>query len=371
MPVYRQNPLTGAWVIIAPDRADRPGATAASGVSPDVTMHGTPGVPPDVRAAAHERTAPCPFCPGNERLTPPELFAYRFDRSPPDSPGWSVRVVPNKFPAATLDAAGVPSPESVALQSRAATQSAATVGADRLLCIESPAVGQHEVLVESPDHDACFALHPPAHAALVLDALRHRHRMLLHARDVRYLVSIENHGPASAATIAHPHFQTLAAAVGPPAAAAMLDAQETFAKKHGRALFDVMLEEEQADGRRIIAANDDFVAFAPWASQSPYEMWIVPRAPVPFFAELPDDALPPLAGLLQDVLRRLHERLDDPPYNLVIHSGPRTLRAADHARMFLQVLPRTSRCGGLELGAGLFINPVAPETAAAVLRDST
>ncbi len=359
MPVYRQNPLTGAWVIIAPDRADRPGAAVA------------PGAAPAVRGAGREKNTPCPFCPGNERLTPPELFAYRFDRSPPDAPGWSVRVVPNKYPAAVLDAAGVPSPEAVALQSRTATSPRAAVAIDRLLCVETPAVGQHEVLVESPDHDACFALHPPAHAALVLDALRHRHRMLLHARDVRYLVSIQNHGPASAATIPHPHFQTLAAAVVPPAAAAMLDAQEAFAKKQGRALFDVMLEEEQADGRRIVGANDDCVAFAPWASQWPYEVWIVPRQPVPFFAELPDDALPPLAELLRGVLRRIYERLADPPYNLVIHGGPRTLRAADHARMFIQVLPRTANFGGLELGAGLFINSVAPETAAAELREST
>lgn len=351
MPEFRQNPLTGEWVIIAPERAARPNA-----------------MPTSDRPRPSASAEPCPFCPGHERQTPPEVFAYRFDRSQPDTPGWAVRVFPNKFPAATPDARDVPTPESIAFAAKTVPEgrSASTVP-DSI----QPGIGQHEVVVESPAHDVSFTGHSDDHARLVLDALRHRCRMILHARDVRFLTVIQNHGTAAGATISHPHFQILATAVIPPRCHTMLQRLQEFSRESGRSLFDVMLEEELKRGRRIVAANDEFVAFAPPASQFPYETWIVPREPAPFLGEIADDALPLLAGLMRDVLRRLERRLSGPDYNLVIHSGPRLLQAAEHFRTFIQIIPRITGLGGFELGSGLFLNPVSPEQAAEELRTAS
>lgn len=349
MPDYRQNPLTGQWVIIAPERDQRP-------QPPRAATEALPNFDPN-----------CPFCPGNERETPPELFAYRFDHSQPDTPGWTVRCFPNKFPATKLDAKEVPTPDSIAFAPKNPTIVQLGKTGSKL-CEHQPATGQHEVLVDSPAHEVAFAAQGDRQAALIIDALRHRSRMLIQARDIKYISIFKNHGRAAAASIDHPHFQVLATSIVPPAANNMLLRQESFAKENGRALFDVLLEEELELNRRVIAANDEFVALSPFAPQAPCEMWIVPREPVPFFSELGDEPVRLLATLLRDVLHRLSARFADPAYNLIIHSGPRTLRAQDNFRMFLQILPRPAAIGGFELGSSTFINPIAPESVPALLR---
>ncbi|MFO0974185.1 MAG: galactose-1-phosphate uridylyltransferase [Phycisphaerae bacterium] len=346
---FRQNPITGEWVIIAPPRDDRPKpARIEADARPDHDPH-------------------CPFCPGNERHTPSELLAYRLDGSGPDAPGWSVRVFPNKFPAVRLDAREPPTPDSIAFAPKTPATAPANPGPLR---VEQPAVGQHEVLVESPAHDRALADQPEPQARMILDALRNRFRMLSQARDVRWVSIFKNHGLAAGATLAHPHMQLLATAVVPPAVHARLDRLEAFTKEHGCSLFDVLLEEELAGGRRIIAANDEFVALAPWASIAAYEMWIVPRAAVPFYGELSDESLPLLGTLLCDCLRRLRAVLGDAPHNVLIHSGPRLLRAADHDRCLVRIIPRREGIAGFELSSGMFINAVPPDTAAETLRTS-
>jgi len=350
MQEFRQNPITGQWVIISPARAQRPQPERES-VAP---------------APSHD--AACPFCPGNERETPPELFAFRFDKSQPDAPGWSVRVIPNKFPATRLDALEVPTPESIAFAPK--EQKALLHKADSKLCESQPAVGQHEVLIDAPAHDIHFADQGDRQATLILDALRHRFRMLIQARDVKFVSLFKNHGRAAGASNDHPHFQILATAIVPPTALTVLSRMESFNKEYGRPLFDVMLDEELEVNRRIIAANDEFVALAPWASQAPFETWIVPREPLPFFSDLTDEQLPLLATMLRDTLQRLNNRLINPAYNLIIHSGPRMLRAQDHYRCFVQILPRLGGPAGFEMATNTFINPVPPEDVPAALRPS-
>lgn len=353
MPEFRQNPLTGAWVIIAPDRGKRP----------DAVTH-------DLAATSDASTSPhCPFCPGNERQTPPELYSVRTDRSAPDTPGWSLRVFLNRFPAVTLDGDGVPTPESIAFAPASEATSDARAGS--VLMIRQGAVGQHEVLVESPDHSRHLALHDDRHVRLILDAMRHRFRVVAQARDVKYVCLFKNHGRAAGSTIEHPHLQLLATSVVPPLSMMMLQRQEAFAKEQGRSIFDAMLDEELELGRRIVAANDEFVALCPWASEVPYETWIVPREPIAFYSDVSDESLTLLATLLRDVMARLHQRLADPPYNLVVNSGPKTLRGEKSTRLFVQVLPRLTGLAGFELGSGMFINTVSPEDAAAELRATT
>ncbi len=351
---YRQNPLTGNWVIIAACRGDRPQEFLTTGAA--------------APAPLPSRDERCDFCPGNERRTAPEIYALRDDYSTVDHEGWRVRVVPNKYPAVSIDADPVPSPEEVA--SGKWKPPSTSDHAQSPLRQSRPAVGMHEVVIESPLHDRHFALHDDRHATLLVQALRHRCRMVMQARDVRYACVVKNHGSRSGASIRHPHFQLVATAVVPPAVGRIIERQETFARENGRPLFNALLEDELSAGSRVIAVADQFVVLAPWASQAPYETWIIPRTAINSFRELPDDQTAAFALVLRDTLRRLHRRLNDPDYNLIIHDAPRGDRAREHHRFFVQILPRVMSPAAFELGTGVFINHVPPESAAALLRES-
>lgn len=342
---YRQNPLTGNWVVIAPDRGKRPQEYPAEAKSRPMPEY--------------EET--CDFCPGHEGRTEAELYAVRDDYATADQEGWRVRVVPNKYPAATLESPHLPAPPADRKEPLAGSPGSA-------LRTSQPASGLHEVIVESPFHNKHFSLHDVKHATLIVETLRHRCRMVMQARDVRYVSILKNHGPRSGASIRHPHFQLIATAVVPPLAGIMVERQEAFAKEKGKPLFETLVQEEISAGERIVSAGDDFVTLTPWASQMAYEMWVVPRRRVASFGDLPDEQIEPFAAAMQDALRALHRLLDEPDYNLVIHSAPRGDRARQHHCCFAQILPRLGGPAGFEMGTGMYINHVPPESAAAALR---
>ncbi len=348
MSEFRQNPLTGQWVVIAPARGDRP-------------------QPPRAASASTAPLDDCPFCPGRERETPPETFAFRLDGSAPDTPGWSVRVFPNKFPAARLDAKEPPTPESIAFAPKG-TRPAPSRTASSRLCVGAPATGQHEVLVMSPDHRRGFAELDDRQARLLLDAVRHRYRVVMQSRDVQHASVFQNQGRAAGATIDHPHLQLLATSVVPAATETVLARQEAFAAEHGRPLIAALLEEELAADQRVVSTDDDFVALAPWASAAPFELWILPRNRIRDVGCMSDEAVASLARVLQDSLRRLWSRLGDPPYNLMFHNAPKGRAGDEHGHLIVQIIPRVGGFGGVELACGLFINPVPPEAAADTLR---
>ena len=350
MPEYRQNPVTGQWVILSADRAKRPNEFKSD-------------VP---RPAVAEYVKGCPFCPGHERRTPPEVFAVRDDYATVDKEGWRVRVVPNKYPAVKIDAEGVPTPESVAMGKDG--QDDRPDASD--LRVTLPGVGMHEVVVESPAHDRHFAKQPAAQAEQIVHTLRHRSSMISQARDVKLVSIFKNHGTLSGTTILHPHFQIIAPAVIPPFVKTMVERQASYAAERGRPLFEALLEQELEAGLRIVASNDEFVTLTPWASASPYEMWILPREQAAFFQDLPDGHIPLFTAGLQDALQRLDRLLDNPDYNLVIHTGPKWRKSKEAHRWFAQIAPRTSLSAGFELGTNMYINAVGPETAAAALRDA-
>ena len=349
MQEYRQNPLTGHWVIIAPGRSARP---------QQFSGHAKQSLP--------ERSETCDFCPGNEHKTTPEVFAVRDDYSAVDREGWSVRVVANKYPAVTMDADGVPTPE-VAARGGGAEKKAA---AESSLRPGRPAVGMHEVVIESPIHNRHLALQDTRQATLIVEALRHRYRMISQARDVRYISIIKNHGLKSGSSILHPHMQIIATSVVPPAAGFMVDRQEAFAREAGRSFFDALIEEELSAGRRVVGMNEEFVTLTPWASQLPYEMWIVPRRQMATFGELPDEQMERFAIVVRDALYRVYKSLDDQDYNFIIHSAPKGQRAQQHHRWFVQIVPRLVAPAGFEFGTGMYINTVPPEEAAAALREA-
>ena len=347
---YRQNPVTGEWVIIAEARGRRPDSFEPA--------------PPSPRPA---RLDSCPFCPGNERQTPPEVYAVRDDYATVDKEGWRIRVVPNKYPAVKIDAEGVPTPESVAFGEQA--DPAPPERSD--LRVSMPAVGMHEVVIDSPAHDREFADLDRDQAEQVVLTLRHRCAMIVQAREVRHVSVFKNRGAAAGATLEHPHFQIIATSLIPSGLKKTIERAEGFSRERQTPLMRSMLDEELAAGTRIISTNDEFVTLAPWASAWSHEMWIVPREQAPFFHRMADGHVPLFTAAVTDALRRLNRVLDRPDFNLVIQNGPKWQKTEQHHCWYARIVPRTHRMAGFELGSGIHINSTPPETAAAALRERT
>lgn len=341
MSELRRDPIQGRWVIIAATRSRRP---------------------QDYQPATYQRTTGgfCPFCPGHESRTPGEILAVgRPPGAPANGPGWRVRVVPNKYPALTIE--GDLEPRGVGPY-------------DSLR-----GVGAHEVVICSPDHEAALSVMQPDHLTEVLAVFQERQRDLHRDRRLKYVQVFKNHGAAAGATLAHPHAQIIATPVIPNLVARELGlARRHFGLKE-RCLFCDVLAEEVSRGDRVVLQDEHFVVFAPYASRFPFELMILPRRHGPRFQEATPFELAALARSLREAARRLSRILDDPPYNLVLHSAPNTdafyvrpdawqTLAWDY-HWHLLLLPRLTRAAGFESGTGLYINPTAPEEAARFLRE--
>jgi UDPglucose--hexose-1-phosphate uridylyltransferase len=319
----RQDPTTGNWVIVAPER----------GVRPHV---------PAIHDEAHP-SGPCPFCPGNESRTPPELW-----RLAGADGGWHIRVVPNKFAALTPHTA----------RSKSNADGFASMAAR----------GHHEVIIESPRHDADLATATLSQVRAVLTAYRLRYRALSSAKGIALIVIFRNHGSASGTSLDHPHSQILATPILPPQVRQRLDLARRHFDSARACLYTDVLERELRDGRRIVSADQDVVAFQPYASVAPFETWIMPRRPRASFGHVSDPLLDQLAGMTGAVLGGLREALDDPPYNMVIHTAPIGDEDSGYFSWHMQIVPRLGIAAGFELGTGIAINTSLPEHTAAALR---
>jgi len=324
----RVDPLTGLRTIVAGQRANRPNA----GLSAD------PGPPLD--------PAGDPFAEGHEAKTPPEVYALRDadPPTPPDTPGWRVRVVPNLYPALSADG-DVPAPD-----------------ASPDLFTAAPAHGAHEVIVNAPQSVTALAELPAAQVALAMDVWRQRIRAHPEAAYVHVLV---NERREAGASLPHTHAQLYALDFVPAAVARERERFGAYATRTmGGNLLADLVQEEVRRGERIVAIDDEAVAFAPYGSRLPYQLMIAPRRPR---ARFEDDG-PTGAALLHDVLGRLARRLGaNPPLNLWVRTAP---RGADVFCWRIDVMPRLTHLAGLELGTGLHLNIVAPERAAAELREA-
>jgi UDPglucose--hexose-1-phosphate uridylyltransferase len=326
MPEIRIDPLTGLRAIVADQRAARPGALPA--------WEPVPAVDP----------ADDPFAEGHEASTPPELFAVRPDGSAPNTPGWRVRVVPNLYPAL------VPDPEPPP----------PTANPD--LFWAGPARGAHEVIINSPEPVGSLGQLPPEQVTLAVGVWRERMRAHAEAACVHVMV---NEGPEAGSSIAHTHTQLYALDFVP---AAIARERERFGAYAGRTmggnLLGDLLQQEVRLRDRIVAIDSEAVLLAPYGGRVPYELMIVPRTPRPRF----EDEGPTGAALLHDALARLARRFGaSPPLNLWVRTAP---QGAEHFCWRIDILPRLTHLAGFELGTGVGINIVAPERAAAELRDS-
>jgi UDPglucose--hexose-1-phosphate uridylyltransferase len=333
MPELRKDPVVGRWVIISTERSLRPTSFSLE--------------PP-------QRTPSfCPFCPGHEENTPPEVFAVRADRDgTPNGPGWKVRVVPNKFPAlqveGTLDRRG------------------------EGLYDKMNGVGAHEVVIEGPEHSTDLAELPVDHLAQVLTAYRERVLDLHRDRRLRYVLIFKNHGSGAGATLEHTHTQLIATPIIPKSLQEELDGSRRYYELKERCVFCDIVAQETADdnGRRMVTMSDRFVVLEPFAPRFPFETWILPRKHDDSFHTLTnDDEFKDLATILKDTLQRLNRALDRPPFNFAIHTAPVSDTPLEHYHWHLEIMPTLTRVAGFEIGSGFYINPTPPEDAAKHLRD--
>jgi UDPglucose--hexose-1-phosphate uridylyltransferase len=344
MPEIRIDPLSGHKTIVAGERSMRPGGAPTC----------APGEPIDV-----ERD---PFAEGHEDRTPPELYALRPGGGPPNSPGWTVRVVPNLYPALTpADPGGAAGEETGTGAGQAEIAVEPARGRPELL-IALPATGAHEVIINGPQPVLSLAELPAEQVVTAVEVWRAR--MRAHAGNA-YTQLIVNERREGGASLPHTHAQLYALSFVPAVVARERERANAYTTRTmGQSLLGDLLAEEVRLRERIVAVDEEAVLLAPYASQLPFQLMLVPRRPR---ARFEDDG-PTGAALLHDGLRRLARLLgSSPPLNLFVRTAP---LGAEHFCWRIDVLPRLTHLAGLELSTGVNLNIVAPEHAAALLRDA-
>ena len=330
MSELRRDPVTGRWNIIA---TDEPAGAGAFSVESTVPNGGE-----------------CPFCPGHEQLTPAEVYAVRPSGKDADGPGWSLRVVPNKFPALRIEGQ---------LNRRG-------LGLFDL----SNGIGAHEVLIETPDHQRQMGDLGVEELARVLGAVKTRMVDLRRDPRLRYILPFKNFGLSAGATLAHTHTQLIALPIVPKRVHEELRGAARYFDFRERCVFCDMLQQELHEGERIIGENASCLAYAPFVSNFPFEMWLVPKEHQADFGQASAEELTDFARLLRETLGRMRSVLSDPPYNFVLHSAPIELREREEYHWHLELIPKLTTVAGFEWGTGFYINPTPPELAARLLRES-
>jgi|SRR5262245_25087128 len=331
-PEWRFDALTGRRVLISPDRAERP-----------------------LRAGPS-----CPFCEGHESETPAEMLAYRDAGSPPNGPGWRVRVVPNRYAAVRMDAG-----ESFADEPGALAIGVGLTPVANAPVLRVPGTGVAEVFIECPRHETRFRNLSREQAADVLRAWRDRVRYWGDESSLAFVQVFKNEGPAAGASVEHCHSQLIGIPFVPPEVEAELHHLSLLQDFAGICSYCRWVESGPADDR-FVMQSPRFAVFCPTAPRFPGETWVLPKFHIHTFETLADDKLLELADVLLDLLGRLARAFGDPDFNLIVKLPP--FPSSDHYHWRIEVLPRTTSTAGWEWGTGLLINTVFPERAAAMLR---
>lgn len=328
MSELRKDPILGRWVVISIERGKRPDDFK-------------------IRVPA-KKGGFCAFCNGNEYTTPSEIFAIRKDGSAQNAPGWTLRVVPNKFPALHIERE--PARDSHGMYE----------------IIDG--FGAHEIIIESPDHNHTLSTMPVEYVKNTLTAYAQRLMDLKKDNRFAYVLIYKNEGDEAGATLEHTHSQLLALPVIPKLVQEEISNARNYHDDKKRCIFCDIIRHETADRKRIISENDHFLAIAPFASRSPFETWILPKNHEPQFHA--DGKYTLLAQVLQDTLKKIDQTLTLPPYNMVLHVSPFDGRSDSFYHWHIEIRPKLTKTVGFEWGSDFYINPTTPEDAAAFLRET-
>ncbi len=328
MTELRKDPVVGRWVIISTERAKRPHE-----------------FPPE---AAPRREGVCPLCPGSERMTPPEILAFRQGGEPND-PSWTLRVVPNKFPALRIEGELGKAADGIY---------------DRM-----HGIGAHEVVIESERHDIDLFDLPERRFEDVLWA--YRERLLDLKKDHRFksVLIFKNHGAAAGASLTHSHSQLIALPIIPKRVMEEMHGCREYYRFRDRCLFCDIVVQEMDQKVRIVEETGEFLAFSPYAPRFPFETWIVPKRHQCAYEMIEGDQAKGLAAVFRRTLRRLNLALENPPFNFIVHSAPFQERAAEFYHWHIEIMPKLTKVAGFEWGSGFYINPTPPEESAKYLRE--
>lgn len=329
MPELRKDAVTRRWVIIAPERNGNPDNFSHDHVT--------------------SRGEECPFCPGNEGLTPHEILAYRSADTGPDESGWWIRVVPNRYPALVIE--GELNRSGVGMYDR------------------MDGIGAHEVIIETPQHEGDFYSYGQEQVENIFWAYRDRYLDLTRDKRFKYILIFKNVGQAAGASLEHPHSQLIATPVMPKRVQEELAGAEFYYTFKERCVFCDIVRQEIEDGQRLVYESSHFVVFAPFASRFPFELWVVPKEHWSSFGHIDESLVPDLAHTMMTTLQGLSRLLHRPPFNYVLHTSPCKTPEMEHYHWHIEIIPRLIKMAGFEWGTGFYINPTEPERAANLLRE--
>ncbi|MFA5145058.1 MAG: galactose-1-phosphate uridylyltransferase [Candidatus Omnitrophota bacterium] len=332
MSELRRDPIVGRWVIVDTDH---------------------PSKPEDFQHEPHTwRGGTCPFCYGNELLTPPEIDSTRDPNTRPNTSGWQVRVVPNKFPALQIEGD---------IDRRA-------LGIYDM----SNGVGAHEVLIDSPYHNKNLPDLLNSEIECIISMLCRRAIDLTKDHRFKYLMIFKNYGPAAGASLEHPHIQTIALPMVPKNVLEEIHGSSNYFKYRERCIFCDMVRQEEQEKERIVLENKYFLSFCPFVSRFPFEIWIIPKKHSSHFCYIHPEEIPSLAEIIKDTLSKLRNVFPDPAYNFIIHSLPINGDAGagvGYYHWHIEIMPKLTRVAGFEWGSGFYVVSTPPELAAKYLRE--
>ncbi len=340
MPELRRDPVVGYWTIISSERGRRP---------------------VEFKQKSPESEPPCPFDEGCESETPPEIYAVRRPDSVSNGPGWDVRVTLSKTPLLAHD------------------QPLERYGEGLYDLMNG--VGRHEVIIETPKHESDLDELDNAQIEKVIATYVLRLNEMEKDQRLKYALLFKNHGQITGPSrelVRHSRSQVIGMPILPKRVKEELAATKSYFDRRERCVFCDMIRQEVSDGVRRVAENKSFFAFCPFASRSPFEIWVLPKKHSADFGRLDPQDFGALALILKECLGRLRALLNDPSYNFILHTAPYRRQKKDiywktieeDYHWYLLISPRLTRPAGFEWGTGIYINPTPPEDAAQLLRET-
>ncbi|MDD4953565.1 MAG: galactose-1-phosphate uridylyltransferase [Candidatus Omnitrophica bacterium] len=331
MSELRRDPICGRWVIVDTDH---------------------PNKPEDFEYEPHIiRGGACPFCYGSEAMTPPEIEAIRQPGTQPNTPGWQVRVVANKFPALQVEGE---------LDRRG----------DGIYDL-SNGVGAHEVLVEAPYHHKDIPDLLNSEIENFISMYCRRASDLIKDKRFKYVLLFKNFGAAAGASLEHPHTQIVALPMVPKSVMEEIKGAHSYFEYRERCVFCDIIKQETQEKERIILENKHFISFCPYVSRFPFEIWIMPKKHSGYFIQMTPEEIPALASILKETIAKLKKIFVNVSYNFIVHTSPINGDGfAEGYHWHIEFMPKLMRVAGFEWGTGFYIVPTPPEMAAKYLRES-